>query len=91
MPNDILLKSATRLKPNHKTKDKHQTRFCFVGQTPNQNKEKWTVLLFENVESKSSPKWTNRKNIEKLDTFIFNLGDLAGTNSGLNNNYLFKF
>ena len=71
LPNDIQLKSATRLETNHKTKDKPQTWFCFVGQTPNHNKEKWTVSLFENVKGKSSPKWTNPKNTEKTGHFYF--------------------
>ena len=55
--------------PNHKTKDKPQTPFCDVRHTPNQNKEKWTVPLFENVESKSSLKLTRPKNTEKSGHF----------------------
>mgnify|MGYP004553499563 CR=1 FL=1 len=68
LPNDIRFKSATLLEPNHKTKDKPQTLFCFVHQTPNQNEAKWTVSLFENVKGKSSPKWIGPKILKKVDT-----------------------
>ena len=70
LPNDILLKSATRLETNHKMKDKPQTWICFLGEKPNQNKGKWTLPLFENVKGKSSPKWTNPK-ILKNWTLLF--------------------
>ena len=73
--NDIGPKLATGCEPNHKTEDRPQTRFCDVRQPPNQNKEKRTVPLFENVESKSSPKWSSPKNTEKSRHFYFYLGD----------------
>ena len=66
---------ATGCEPNHKTEDKPQTRFCDVRQTPNQKKEKRTVPLFENVQSKSSPKRMSPKNNGKVDTFNFRMGD----------------
>ena len=77
--NDIAPKPATGCEPNHKTKDRPQTPFCDVRQTPNQNKEKRTVPLFENVESKSSPKRKSPKNTEKSRHFYFYLGDPAST------------
>ena len=68
LPNDVRSELATLLEPNHKTKDKPQTLFCFVHQTPNQNEAKWTVSLFENVQGKSSPKWIRPKILKKVDT-----------------------
>ena len=73
--NDIAPKLATGCEPNHKTEDRPQTPFCDVRQTPNQHKEKMSVPLFENVQSKSSPKRMSPKNTEKSRHFYFYLGD----------------
>ena len=56
LPNDIGLELASDVEANHKTKDKPQTGLSFVHQTPNRNKEKWALPLFEIVQSKSCPK-----------------------------------
>ena len=76
LPNDIQLKLATRLEPNHKTKVMTQTLFCFVPQSPNQNEVKWTITLIENVEGKSSPKWRAPKILKKVDTLYLVLETL---------------
>ena len=62
---------------NQITKPKTNLKVCFVGQTPNQNQEKWTHPLFENVESNSSPRRMSPPKIEKSRHFYFYLGDLA--------------
>ena len=67
--NDIPKKWATHFEANHKTKDKPQTWFCFLFQSPNQNEAKWTVSLFETVQSISSQKMELPKNIEKSRHF----------------------
>ena len=51
LQNDIRLELATLLEPNHKMKDKPQTLFCFVRQTPNQNEADWTHRLFKMLKS----------------------------------------
>ena len=56
--NDILVKLATHFEPNHKTKDKPQTLFCFLAEKPNQREADCPDPLFENVESKS---WQKQK------------------------------
>ena len=70
LPNDVRSELATLLEPNHKTKDKPQTLFCFVRKTPNQNEAKWTHPLFETVQGKSSPKWICPKILKKVDTLF---------------------
>ena len=64
-----------------KSQNQRQTSNSLLWCRPNSQSErrKWTLPLFENVESKSSPKRMNPKKIQKVDTFIFNLGDLALT------------
>ena len=54
--NEILVESATHFGPNHKRTDKTQTLFCFHGEKPNQSEADCPDSLFENVESKSSPR-----------------------------------
>ena len=54
--NVILMKLANVLGPNHKTKVKTQTLFCFLAEKPDQNEADCPDSLFENVESKSSQK-----------------------------------
>ena len=94
LPNHIRLELATLLEPNHKTKHKPQTWFCFVPQSPNQNEAKWTITLIENVEGKSSPKWILPKIMKKVDTLYLvwetlrHLQDVVSTTSAVQ--FLFR-